>query len=349
MANGLLIRDLFRTYRELRFSDSGSITLSEIEHNAYSHRLTVEITHYDAPRAINEKTLPTNTHWGYLTSFKGSAVCDNTPVKFAKQRVYQEVNNGIWAYHQATETLNLNTAINESGINSLISGGVLGEATDALVRIFVKAKDALGDAVDNAANWLVGSRPFEGGESSDPLSGYTAFPIVSPFPDIFKFKADIPASFLFRLESFYLVNPAVYILSNPSETGDATEGEDQYPAPDGGNGDGTGDGFPIPDFPTEGSDPRDFGDANIGAVGQWSLTLKYFDAGNNPPCNQVPLRTVLIPGYINTPPVRVVTGPPNSTGAVPVSYRTPLATVPVAQDCGVRVEGEPFYIPPADE
>lgn len=347
MPTGLLIRELHRTYRELRFSNSGSIALTEIEHNAYSHRLTVEITHYDAPRAINEKTLPTNTHWGYLTSFKGSSVLSSQAVKFAKQRVYQAINTEIWAYHQATESLSLSTAVTESGINALISGGVLGEAVDALVRLFVKAKDGLGDAVDNAANWLVGSRPFESGEGDDPTTLYTAFPIVSPFPDIFKFKSDIPVSFLFRLESFYLVNPAVYILANPSETGDETEDEDEYPTPEAGDGNGEGNDFPPSDPNPEGSDPRDFGNSNPGRIGTWNVVLRYSDPGGNVACNDVPLRTESIPGYENSPPIFAVREPEGTNPRNRIFLQTPLGSIFVARDCLIAFENEPTFIPGA--
>lgn len=346
MPTGLLIRDLHKTYRELRFADSGSIALTEIEHNAYSHRLTVEITHYDAPRAINEKTLPTNTHWGYLTSFKGSSVLSSQAIKFARQRVYQGINTEIWAYHQATESLSLSTAATEAGVNALIAGGVLGDAVDAVVRLFVKAKDAVGDLVDNAANWLVGSRPFETGENDNPIASYTAFPIISPFPDIFKFKSDIPVSFLFRLESFYLVNPAVYILANPSETGDETEGEDQYPSPQAGDGDGAGNGFPPSDPNPEGSDPRDFGANNPGQVGSWSVNLAYSDPGGNPACNDVPPINRVLPGYSNSPPI-LRAEPPGEGETKPTVYiRTPLASLPVARDCAIAIVGEPVFTPP---
>jgi hypothetical protein len=87
---------------------------------------------------------------------------------------------------------------------------------------------------------------------------YTAFPIASPFPDIAKFKADIPCSFLWRLEAWYLADPAFYEENAPTDSSDATDGESEYPDPDQGDGDGDGDEFPDSDAPGAGRDPRDF-------------------------------------------------------------------------------------------
>ena len=81
LATGLLIRDFFKDYRELRYSNSGSIGFSEVEKNAYRLALTLEVTHIDAPRYGSRKTLPENTHYGYCTLFRGSTVTDTVPIK----------------------------------------------------------------------------------------------------------------------------------------------------------------------------------------------------------------------------------------------------------------------------
>lgn len=258
MATGLLIRDFNKNYRESRYANEGSFRLTEVEHNAYLNRLTLEITHYNAYRSVSYKTNPDNTHWGYLTSFKGSAVSQNLPIKFAKQRVFELINQGIWDYHQAAESLNLSTSVAEASLNTFIVGGVFGEATDTLLRLYIEAKDTLTDALSNNAAWLVGNRSFNEGESIGVNYSYTAFPIASPFPDVFKFKSDIPCSFLFRLESWYLVNPAVYIVSNPTDTSDETEGEEEYPKPDMGDGSGSNAGFPPSSAPDPANNPRDY-------------------------------------------------------------------------------------------
>lgn len=261
--NGLLIRDFEKRYREVRYESEGSIRLTEIEHNAYLNRITLEVTHYDGYRAVNYKTNPDNTHWGYVTSFKGTSVTANLPVKFSKQRIFELINQGIWNYHQHSESLNIATATTQSGVNSLISGGVLGEATEALVKLFVKAKDSLGNSLENAAAWLVGYEPIVSGTGGEPDYSYTAFPIGSPFPDVFKFKSDIPVSFLFRLESWYLVNPAVYIVANPTDSGDETAGEDEYPNPEQSPEGSPGNGFPPSSPPDPNSDPRDFDNGDV--------------------------------------------------------------------------------------
>lgn len=288
MPTGLLIRDFEKRYREVRYANQGAFRLSEVEHNAYLNRLTIEVTDFNAYRSISYKTLPDNTHWGYCTAFKGTSVVSNLPVKFARQRVFEHINQGIYSYHQSTESLNLSTASSESGINALIQGGVLGEATDALIRLFVEAKDALSGSFSNAAAWLVGSRPLGSSNAGEPAYSYTAFPVASPFPDLWKFKADIPVSFLFRLESWYLVNPAVYILSNPTDTSDETEGEDEYPEPDMGDGSGSSDDFPTSSPNDPENDSRDGGQKPAppilpGTIYTWSGTVTGMHLAANPP------------------------------------------------------------------
>ena len=344
MPTGLLIRDFEKVYREVRYSNQGSIRLSEIEHNAYLNRLTLEITHYDAYRSISYKTLPDNTHWGYLTSFKGSSVTNNLAIKFSKQRVFEHINQGIWDYHQATENLNISNAATQSGVNSLISGGVLGEATDALVRIFVEAKDALGESFSNAAAWLVGYEALGDNDQGEPDSTYTAFPIASPYPDVFKFLSDIPCSFLFRLESWYLVNPTVYITSNPTDTSDETEDENEYPSPDPGDGSGQGAEFPPSSAPASGSDPRDF-EEDVGqpGTGVWTFTIQFSDPGNNAACNNIPAGFFELRGFPDEPPQREFTGPPTSTGGRPGRFFTSVASFSHSGDCALGGPGSPTF------
>lgn len=259
MPTGLNIRDFTKVYRELRYANEGAIRLSEVEHNAYLNRLTIEITHYDAYRSVNYKSNPETTHWGYCTAFKGSSVISNQPIKFVKQRVFEGINQGIWNYHEATESVKLSVAATESGVNSLIAGGVLGGATGALISLFVEAVEGLENVAGPALAWLVGSEQAGENEGGGSGNSYTAYPITSPFPDVFKFKSDVPVSFLFRLESWYLVNPSVYAVSNPTDTSDETEGEDEYPEPEAGDGNGDSQDFPESSPNDPENDPRDGG------------------------------------------------------------------------------------------
>lgn len=259
LANSLIVRDFFKVYRELRYANEGAIRLSEIEHNAYLNRLTLEVTHYDAYRSVNYKSNPDSTHWGYLTSFKGSSVTQNLPIKFVRQRVYEHINQSIWAYHQANETTEIQRLVVEQATNGILQTGLLGDATDYLVRVVLDATDWLGGEFDAAKAWLLGYEYSSSAPSGEFASAYTAYPIASPYPDVFKFKADIPVSFLFRLESWYLVNPAFYILANPTDTSDETEGEDEYPEPQQGDGDGGSQEFPESSPTDPLNDPRDGG------------------------------------------------------------------------------------------
>lgn len=257
--NGPLIRDFFKAYRELRYANEGSLRLSEIEHNAYVNRLTIEVTHYDADRSFSLKTNPDSTHWGYCTSFKGSAVQTNMPVKFAKQRVFEQINQGIWNYHQSTESVRvLSAVVQKFGQLAL---GELASLDDGIgiVGIIVNAVEGLENITADATEWLI--EQFVDGDitPNSPAGKYTGYPVSSPFPDVFKFKSDIPASFLFRLESWYLVNPAVYITASPTDTSDETEGEDEYPQPEQGDGDGDSQEFPTSSPNDPNNDPRDGG------------------------------------------------------------------------------------------
>lgn len=262
MATGALIRDFEKDYRELRYSNSGSIELSEIEHNAYRAALTLEITHVDAPRYGSKKTLPDNTHYGYVTLFRGSTVTDTIAIKYPKFRVFDIRNQGIWNYHQLTESTQLNAGVSVAAANASGSGvlGRLGSLATGTICFLIGidyAQGGGGPVSDFVLDFFDCDEP-DGG-SRDVSRRYRAFPIATPFPDIAKFKADIPCSFLWRLELWYLVNPAIYVADNPTDTGDETEGEDEYPEPEQGDGDGDGDEFPEPDPAPPDSDPRDFG------------------------------------------------------------------------------------------
>lgn len=221
----------------MRYSDSGSIGFSEIEKNAYRLALTLEITHIAAPQYTNVKTLPPNTHFGYATLFRGSTVTDSISIKYPKFRVFDIINSGIWAYHELTESKQLQS----SEVAESVAYG-----TDVVGLVF----DWVLDSVSNAWEFVFGENEGGSGQS------YRAYPVASPFPDVAKFKADIPCSFLWRLEAWYLVNPAVYIADNPSDTGDETEGEDEYPEPI------RDEPFPESSPAGEGRDPRDYSGGN---------------------------------------------------------------------------------------
>lgn len=287
MPTGLLIRDFFKDYRELRVTNSGSIAPSEIEKNAYRLSLTLEITHLDAPRYSNLKTLPENTHFGYCTLFRGSSVIETIPIKYPKFRVFDIINQGIWNYHQNTE----NVGLSDAGL-AIALKYYLSETLPALNEEFSPGwltRELVDDSAvgDFGLSWYtkilaVATDLGEAIPADDSL--YRAYPVASPFPDIAKFKADVPCSFLWRLEAWYLVNPAIYIVDNPTDSGDATEGEDEYPIPDQGDGDGDGNEFPSPDPIPSGRDPRDFpsgatsSDWFPGAMARISYTRKAYEA-----------------------------------------------------------------------
>lgn len=259
MPTGLNIRDFSKVYRELRYANQGSIRLSEIEHNAYLNRLTVEITHYDAYRSINYKTSPDNTHWGYLTSFKGTAVVENLPVKFVKQRVFELVNQGIWEYHQNNENFRLNNAANVAIANEIIAKLLDESIPFPGIQTLLELVEGFEDGAPSIIKWLFSIDDADDPNGPQQNARYTAYPISSPFPDVWKFKADIPVSFLFRLESWYLLNPAVYIIANPTDTSDETEAEDEYQEPSPGDGNGDSQDFP-PSSPNDpNNDSRDGG------------------------------------------------------------------------------------------
>lgn len=344
MTNSLIVRDFFKEYREVRYSDSGSLHLTEIEHNAYLNRLTVEVTHYDAPRAQNLKTLPENTHWGYLTALKGSSVVSNTPIKFVKQRAYECINQGIWEYHQSTENINI-----LSSFDLEIAQIVVAKLLDEGVPIpgfekFLVLNEAAEDNNLPVLEWLVGIEDSGSSDFPAEVDPYTAYPIASPFPDIFKFKSDIPCSFVFRLESWYLVNPAVYIVANPTDSSDATEGEDEYPTPEQGDGDGDGAEFPPSDAPDPNADPRDGNPETANGSGVWNIRIKLSDPGSNSACNTVAPFLLQLRGFPDKPPEKEYTGPPKaSTGGRPGRFFTSVDQQSFNGDCEWNVDSIPAF------
>lgn len=281
MSTGLLIRNFHKQDRELRYSDSGSIRFSEIEHNAYRLSLTLEITHIDAPRYGNKKTLPDNTHYGYVTIFKGSTVADMVSIKYPKFRVFDIINQGIWNHHQHTESLQTETLVSSQSTEAAARGILerIGGVADTTVCVVWRFLDFLGeDFVDKFVYNVFGCNDPDLPENGRELEQYRAFPVASPFPTVIKFKSDVPVSFLWRLEAWYLKNPLVYIVDNPTDTSDITDGEDEYPEPESGDGDGDGSEFPPSDMPDSDSDPRDFSDrdSNVSGVGGW-LAYEFID------------------------------------------------------------------------
>lgn len=344
MATGLTIRDFFKEYREATYSNQGSILLSEIEKNAYRAALTIEIVAYDAPRAINNKTLPENTHWGYATHFRGSTVTLNQPIKFVKFRAFDIINDGIWQYHQHTENVRLTKAFSESAANSILQSELLSETQTKIVDFYLQLISNLPEQIEEDLQWILSFtyRPEE--PESNGLQDYTGFPIASPFPDIVKFKTDIPASFKFRLETWYLVNPAVYIVANPTDTGDETEGEDEYPQPDPGDGDGDGAEFPPASAPDPNADPRDGDPSAANGSGVWNVPIRFFDPGNNAFCNNIPRGLIQLRGFPDEPPQKEFTGPTNpNTGGRPGRYFTSIASAAFSGDCGNAVDGLPVF------
>lgn len=343
MATGLNIRDFVKREREATYSLQGSFSLSEIEKNAYRNALTIEVLVVDGQRYFNLSTLPENTHWGQITQFRGSTVISNQAQKFVKYRVFDIINNGIWNYHQAQENVEVLVAVMQE-IGNQVADEVGSEGGDGgILGIVIAAISGVGNLVEPALNWLV--RTFVGGSDPEgsPAQDYTAFPVASPFPDIVKFKADLPLAFVFRLESWYLVNPAIYITSNPTDTSDSTDGEDEYPDPDAGDGDGDGTEFPPSSAPPSGSDPRDFNGGVSSGSGRWNVALRFNNGGNNPACSAVPVTTVTLRGFPDESPQLVYTGPPSSFGGRPGRIFTSVAELPFGSDCLVTINSLPVF------
>lgn len=346
MATGLNIRDFQKRYREVRYESQGSFRLTNIEHNAYLNRLTVEITHYDAYRSVSYKTLPDNTHWGYLTSFKGSSVVDNLAIKFAKQRAYEKIHDGIWNYHQATENIAL---LGE--ISSLIGNQVVDKLKDEAlplpyIEFVLDLVENVEDATDSFLEWVLRAPEASDSGPIGSTSQYTAFPVASPYPDLWKFKSDVPCSFLFRLESWYLVNPIVYSVSNPTDSEDATDDEGEYPTPDPGDGSGQGAEFPPSGAPDSRSDSRDFAeDVGQPGTGVWTFVISFSDPGNNGFCNNVPPATLQLRGFPDEPPAREFTGPPTPSGGRPGRIFTSVASLAHGGDCQINGPGSLNFIP----
>jgi hypothetical protein len=181
--------------------------------------------------------------------------------------VFDVVNSGIWQFHQHTESLKtavlLLSEMQVSVGNAIVERADDGWGSADICKV-IRWLDFVPDPLDRLTYFLSDC----GAELPDPqakdLETYRAFPIASPFPSIAKFKADIPCSFLWRLDAWYLVNPAVYVNDNPTDTGDETDGEDEYPVPDSVP---DSEDFPPSSAPQDGADTRDYGDGFGGGNG----------------------------------------------------------------------------------
>lgn len=266
---GVGIRDFFKTTRSVQFDSQGSIRLTSVEQAAYRSSLTIEILAFRGQRYISYKQLPDETHWGYATFFDGSAVREKVAVKFAKQRLFEVVNDSLWHHYQATESTRLIGRTLEAVGDKIVSSGGSEGGLLGLGRIVWDFVVEVGELAGKLLTWLV-SLDDSDGENALGVNAYNAYPVVPKMPSLVKFLSDLPCDFTLTLESWYLTNPAVLITGSPVDTGDETDGENEYPDPE-KDTDKSGESSPDPD-----SDSRDFvplGDENSPGASQIRVTV----------------------------------------------------------------------------
>jgi hypothetical protein len=248
-------REFFKQSRRENFDDQGSLRLTEIEQNAYRNIVTFEAVELMAPRYANFKTLPENTHYGYVTHFEGDSVTKVEGVKFPLYRLSDTRNEMLWHFYQLQEMLNLIQGFNESIANAVVEE--LKDSAPNLIQFVLELTEPGSGPADRVWEWLISL--VDDPSNPPPSEPFIPLPIDSPHPTVIKFSSDVPMRFSLRLDSWFLANPVVYVVGSVVDSEEPTEGEGEYPD----NGDtnnpaGGTHGDNAQSLPPADSDPLDF-------------------------------------------------------------------------------------------
>lgn len=240
----------------MNFDDEGSIRLSSIEQEAYRSIVTLEVNDVQGFRYKNFKHVPPSSFFGYCTIFEGSSVTKTVPVNYYRQRISDTRNLALWNRYAFEEVAQLVIGSSEATANAVIQE--LSEATPDLLEFVIQLFDPTSAAGEAFYGWLLSlvSDPSTVPDAQE----YLPPPVDTPHPTVLKFQSDLPARFSFLLDSWYLVNPASFIVGGVVDSSESTDGGNEYfdgGSPDGGSyGDGNEDDL------DPGSDPRDNGNPN---------------------------------------------------------------------------------------
>jgi hypothetical protein len=254
-------REFFKESRRLNFDDSGSLRLSNIEQEAYRNIVTFEAVDIQGFRYRSFKYLPSQTFLGYATVFEGASVTRAIQLGWNLQRLSDTRNTGLWNRYAVKELAELVIGTSEATANAVIQE--LSAATPDLIEFVIQLFEPTSAAGDAFYGWLLSlvSDPSTVPDAQE----YRPLPIDTPHPTAIKVLTDVPCRFSLRLDSWYLVNPATFIVGGEVDSSEATDGEDQY----GGGPDGTGndDGGNYGDGNESSLDPNSDGrDKDLGGV-----------------------------------------------------------------------------------
>jgi len=244
-------REFFKESRLLRFDDSGSIRLSEIEQNAYRNVITFEAVDVVGFRYYNYKFNPAQSFYGNCTVFEGATASRTIPLHFIRQRLTDTRNEMLWHRYTTTEVVQFLESYSELTASESSSGGA--------VEYLKEYVETLSDPIASAWEWVISKVIGDGSGQTD--DEYIPLPVDTPHPTVVKIKCDVPCRFLLHLDSWYLVNPVVYIVGSAVDSDEPQDDGSEFP--DGGgtdnpDGGAFGDGNESPLDP--GSDARDKGE-----------------------------------------------------------------------------------------
>jgi len=246
-------RPFIKEEREVQYRDQGSVVLTDRERSAARLIVTIDILSVTVEEYRNDRYVPPDGFYGYMTFFRGAAVWRKMSVDFPKQRVWDEINWLLWLYYTARETV---TLIME-GFSEIVAD--IGEGVNNLLEEVERPS-----VVASAFSWFFRKTGEvwefffgEEDESAEESSFYIPLPIPSPHPDIIKFKAASPGQFRIRVEGWHYESALAQSLNPPVDVSDPTEGEDQYSSPAKNSPDDPYSGLPNPSPLDPLADPRD--------------------------------------------------------------------------------------------
>jgi hypothetical protein len=240
-----LARPFIIETREIEVRERGTLPLTDRERAAYRVAVTVDVRSAVGRGFPNFKVNPERNHFGFLTFFLGAAVVDEKPLRFVKERVYDEINPEARQDVLFTEVQLAFVRILEQIFQYLLDSGLGSFPALTLEFLF---------AVGQAVGLIV-----------EPESGtfqYVLPPRLSPFPSEIKFSLERLAQVRVRITSWHFVDQVTQALVPVTDPNDPTDGEDERPIPDNNASDNPYGTNPPQTLPSElgsAADPRDFG------------------------------------------------------------------------------------------
>jgi hypothetical protein len=293
----------------LTYREQGSYRFSEEQRSSMVLACSVEIVSVVREEYASLKSLPPNGHYGYAVIFHGADPVQRIDLEFPITRLF--------------------TVRNELAV------GVVGQyfLASTIVESLRTHYDCLSPVAKSCADLGVGEFP----------------PVVIPGHSETIVKVKVPAGSQFNVIVYWVPIPDVEASNVEVDGSDGSDGQDEFGKPDKNPAGNPWEGNPNESDRNPNNDPRDYADGNQGETGTWNVPIRYFDAGNNPPCDDTEIVNFVIAGYRYSYPGLEFRGETNSYGAKSGYLVTAIAEIKIAETCGAAIAGIPYFSPASQQ